>query len=125
MFNNDFNDLTKMMEMPEPSKGSNENIHRVRPDYIYGKDMHDHVTNSIYNDWCRWYFPQGIKEKIKDNELYLIWYNFKDASDPMDSSCSYHVWYIERAPKEIQEAIETNEKLTKIIIKYQNKYKTN
>ena len=120
MFNDDFNDMTKMMEIPEP--GRDNDIHRVHPDYIYGKDMHDYVTNSIYNDWCRWYFPNGIKYRIKDDQLYLVWYHYRDASDPQDSSCSYSVYYIERVPRHIQEMLETKLDYEKKLKNYQEKY---
>lgn len=120
MFTDDFTDMTKMMEIPESNR--DQDIHRVRPDYIYGKDMHDYVTNSIYNDWCRWYFPNGIKNRIKDNQLYLVWYNYRDASDPQDSSCSYSVYYIERAPKHIQEMLEMKLEYEKKLKNYQEKY---
>ena len=112
----------KMMEIPTKYMYDETDIHRRTPEYAYGKDMHDHVTNSIYNDWCRWYFPRGIKEKIEDDQLYLIWYDYRDASDPQDSSCSYKVYYIEKAPKEIQDMFETHKLYEKKLIKYQHKY---
>lgn len=120
MFTDDFTDMTKMMDIPESNR--DQDIHRVHPDYIYGKDMHDYVTNSIYNDWCRWYFPNGIKNRIKDDQLYLVWYHYSDASDPQDSSCSYSVYYIERAPKHIQEMLEMKLEYEKKLKNYQEKY---
>lgn len=116
------NDETKMMEIPTKWGWYDENIHKHTPDYIYGKDMHDYVTNSIYNDWCRWYFPEGIKNKIKDEQLYLVWYHYRDASDPQDSSCSYSVYYIEKVPKEIQDKLETMKSFEKELKNYQHKY---
>lgn len=112
----------KMMDPPTEWGYYSEDIHRGTAHYAYGKDMRDYVTNSIYDDWCRWYFPKGIKEKIEDNQLYLIWYHYHDASDPQDSSCSYHVYYIERVPKEIQEKFETHKKYEEELKKYQRKY---
>lgn len=112
----------KIMEIPDPEKRYDQNIHRVHPDYIYGKDMHDYVTNSIYDDWCRWYFPKGIKEKIEDNQLYLVWYHYRSASDPQDSSCSYSIYYIEKAPKEIQDMLEIKKDYEKKLKKYLEKY---
>ena len=108
----------KMMEIPNKCT----NIYRNTPSYIYGKDMHSYITNSIYNDWCKWYFPKGIQEKIKDDQLYLVWYNFHDSSDPMDSSCSYEVYYIEKTPKHIQNMLETKTIFEKELKKYQSKY---
>jgi len=117
------NEEIKMMEIPtEWGYYANRDISRNKPSYAYGKDMKDYVTNSIYNDWCRWYFPKGIKEKIEDDQLYLIWYHYRDASDPMDSSCSYSVYYIEKAPKDIQEKFETHKRYEEELKKYQRRY---
>lgn len=112
----------KMMNIPIKWGYDNEDITMRHPSYIYGKDMHDYVTNSIYNDWCRWYFPKGIKEKIEDDQLYLVWYHYRDASDPQDSSCQYSVYYIEKAPKNVQDALETKVRCENELNKYLRKY---
>jgi len=84
---------------------------------FYGRDLEDYVTNSIYNDWCRFIFRQkGVKEKIEKDKLYKVWFEYSDASDPMDSSCTYSIYYIEETPEEIQTALEmwkTNEQKVK------------
>lgn len=116
------NEETKMMDPPTKWGYDNEDISRNRPSYAYGKDMRDYVTNSVYNDWCRWHFPKGIKEKIEDNQLYLVWYHFHDASDPQDSSCSYTVYYIEKVPKDIQYKFETRKEYEEDLKKYLCKY---
>lgn len=113
---------TKMMEIPTEWGYYNEDITKHTPDILYGKNMRDYVTNSTYDDWCRWYFPDGIKDKIKDDQLYIVWYRYHDASDPQDSSCQYNVYYIELAPKEIQEAVEMIKKCENKIKKYQHRY---
>ena len=115
-------DDIKMMDIPTSWGYHSEDITRHRPQYVYGKDMHDYVTNSIYDDWCRWYFPKGIKEKIEDKQLYLVWYHYSDASDPQDSSCQYNVYYIEKAPKNIQEALEMKTRCENELKKYLSKY---
>ena len=84
---------------------------------FYGEDLEDYVTNSIYNDWCRFNFPsKRVKEKIEKDKLYKVWFDYHDASDPMDSSCTYSICYIEEAPEEIMKSLElwkTNEKIVK------------
>lgn len=112
----------KMMEIPLPKGLYEENIHKILPDYVWGKDMKDHITNSIYDDWCRWQFPNNIKEKIEDNKLYLVWYNYKESSDPKNLSCTYIVYYIEKVPQDIQSKIEKIEAYTKETRKYRYKY---
>ena len=72
----------------------------------YGRDMKTHVVNSTYGDEESWYFPHGVKKQLKDNTLYKIWYRYHDAADPMDSSCSYTVYYIEEINKEKDDLIE-------------------
>ena len=115
-------DEIKMMEIPISKGYFYEDITYDKPQYSYGKDMKDHITNSIFNDWCKWNFPEGIKEKLEDNQLYLIWYHFKDSSDPQNSSCQYNVYYIEKAPKNIQESLETKIRCEKEINKYLLRY---
>lgn len=79
----------------------------------YGRDMHTHVVNSTYGDEESWYFLKGVKSKIKDDTLYKIWYRYHDAADPMDSSCSYSVYYIEEINKERDGLIQYLEALLK------------
>jgi hypothetical protein len=111
----------KMMDIPVPS-GYNDDITKHTPEYVYGKNMKDHIVNSVFNEWCQWYFPNGMKEKIEDEQLYLVWYHFKDASDPQNLSCSYKVYYIEKVPKDIQEALELKQEYEEILKKYLGKY---
>ena len=88
------------MEKPEEKwlKGKSKKL-------FYGKDLEDYVTNSIFNDWCRFNFVQrGVKEKLEKNKLYKVWFEYYDASDPMDSSCKYVIHYIEEVPEEIEKA---------------------
>jgi hypothetical protein len=72
---------------------------------FYGKDLEDYVTNSVFNDWCRFNFVErGVKEKIEKDRMYKVWFEYYDASDPMDSSCKYVIYYIEEVPEEIEKA---------------------
>lgn len=116
------NDEIKMMEIPSKEGWYDEDITKHTPDYMFGKDMKDYVTNSIYDDWCRWYFPEGIKEKIEDDQLYLVWCHYRSASDPQDSSCSYKVYYIEKTPQYVKDMLYNYKTLEKELKKYQHKY---
>ena len=92
--------MGKLMERPEEKwlKGKSKKL-------FYGKDLEDYVTNSIYNDWCRFNFVQrGVKEKVEKGKLYKVWFEYYDASDPMDSSCKYVIHYIEEVPEDIEDA---------------------
>lgn len=53
-----------------------------------GRDM----ENDEYNSW---HFPKGVKEKIKPDGKYLIYYKWRDSADSFDSTTFYHVYYIE------------------------------
>lgn len=83
-----------------------------------GSFMHDRVTNSVYNDWCKFYFPNGVRKKIKDDEYYKVWYNYSEASDPMDSSCQYNIEYIEVCRQDIKEYLILKEKMDKAYVDY-------
>ena len=110
----------EMMKTPGDGDKHCNYINRIRPDYIYGKDMHDHVTNSVYDEWCRWNFPEGVAEMIEDDKLYLVWYELKESSDPKNSSMTYDVYYIEMTPSHIQEALEKWKELCKTIEEYRD-----
>lgn len=99
------------------NKPSDDELKYKTKKLFYGKDLEDYVTNSIYNDWCRFNYKQkGVKEKIEKDKLYKVWFEYHDASDPMDSSCTYFIHYIEEAPEEIQKSLDlwkTNEEIVK------------
>lgn len=96
----------EMMNIKSTDTCLKNRIERSAPEYLFGRQMRDYRTNSIFEDWCRWNFPNGTKSKIEDNQLYLVWYETRDASDPMNSSETNYVYYIEKAPKEIQATYE-------------------
>lgn len=92
--------MNKLMERPDEKwlMGKSKKL-------FYGKDLEDYVTNSVYDDWCRFNFVEsGVKEKIEKNKMYKVWFEYFDASEPMDSSCKYVIHYIEEVPNEIEEA---------------------
>lgn len=118
----DISGNTEMMPMPVADNPYGGNVHKNRPHYIYGREMKDHQYSN--RDWRRWIFPKGIKTKIDDNTLYLVWFTHSEAADPADSSEQFYVYYIEQAPREIQEAKEQIQKLTKQLNDYQSRYLT-
>ena len=104
--------MGKLMDRPN-EKWLNGKVKKL----FYGKDLEDYVTNSIYDDWCRFVFVEdGVKEKIEKDKMYKAWFEYFDASDPMDSSCKYVIHYIEEVPSDIVNAYDswkTNEKKVK------------
>ena len=61
-----------------------------------GWRMHTHDLRNVYHDIETWNYPnKQIEKKIEDNKQYKVWAEYHDASDPMDSSCSYTIIYIE------------------------------
>jgi hypothetical protein len=65
---------------------------------FYGWQMHTHDIGNVYHDMETWNYPnKRIERKIEDNKQYKVWADYNDAADPMDSSCSYSIIYIEEA----------------------------
>lgn len=108
-------DKNKLMEKPD---SEDFDFKYASKKIMKGSSMHDYVTNSIYDDWCRFHFPNGVKEKIKDDEYYKVWFHYHDAADPMDSSCSYHIVYIEVCRQDIKEYLILKEKMDKAYVDY-------
>ena len=94
-------------------------VYTHQPMYMYGKMMHDTIVNS-FSDIDKWFFPNGVKEKIEDDELYLVWYEWIDSADMRNESTKYYVKYIEIVPEYIKNSIWTKEFLEKEIDKYTN-----
>lgn len=84
---------------------------------FYGKELEDYVTNSIYDDWCRFVFVErGVKEKVEKDKMYKVWFEYYDAADPQDSSCKYVIHYIEEVPEDIVKSYDSwkaNEQIVK------------
>lgn len=94
------------------------------PAYIYGRDMQDRIVNSVFLDKETWAFPEGVKENIKDDELYLVWFVWQDSADMRNESVKNKVIYIEKVPDYIEQAIILKENLEKEIDKYSKRHKT-
>lgn len=109
-------EIKKLMNKP-----SDEELKYKTKKLFYGREMEDYITNSIYNDWCRFNFSQGgVKKQIKKDTLYKVWYSYHDASDPMDSSCTYFIYYIEEVPEDIAKSLilwkENEEKVKEYLL---------
>ena len=91
--------MTKLMEKPEDLMG-------ISRKFFYGKEMEDYITDETCHDWCRFKFPEGVKEKIEPDKLYKVCYKFYDAADPADFSCEYIIHYIEEVPQDILDIIQ-------------------
>lgn len=64
----------------------------------YGRDLH--TDEPRYGDPTYWIYPEGVEEKIEDDKYYKVWYTWKDASDPADSTTWNYVKYIKYIPTE-------------------------
>ncbi len=92
--------MVKLMNKP-----SDDELKYKSKKLFYGRDLEDYVTNSVFNDWCRFNFVErGVKEKIEKGRMYKAWFEYYDASDTMDSSCKYVIYYIEEVPEDIEKA---------------------
>ena len=108
-------DENKLMERPDDADCA---MKFCTKKIMKGSIMHDYVTNSVCNDWCRFYFPEGVKEKINDNEYYKVWFHYSDAADPMDYSCQYNIIYIEVCREDIKEYLLMKEEMESAYIDY-------
>jgi len=76
-----------------------------------------HTEEPRYSDPTYWIYPEGIEEKIKDDKLYKVWYSYKDAADPADSTTWNYVKYIENI---IPEKIKIYNRLLNILDIFRN-----
>lgn len=66
-----------------------------------------------YSDPTYWRYPNGVEEKIEDDKTYKVWFDYRDAADPCDSTTWYLVKYIEEVPDDKIALIKYLEKLLK------------
>jgi hypothetical protein len=71
------------------------------------------IKTSSYSCNTYWCYPNGIEEKIEDDKTYKVWFEYRDAADPFDSTTWYHVKYIEEVPDDKFSLIKYLEKLLK------------
>lgn len=90
-------------------KKANENVRKSPYTYaskvdelstgiFWGRDIHTYEPH--YGDPTYWHYEKGVEKQIKDDRQYKVWYTWRDAADPCDSTTSYTVWYIEEISPE-------------------------
>lgn len=82
---------TPLMENP-----SEYELKYLSTDISKGKFIKSHFPE--YSDPTYWCYPNGIEEKIEDDKIYKVWFEYRDAAAPCDSTTWYHVKYIEEVP---------------------------
>ncbi len=82
---------TQLMEKP-----SEYELKYVSTNIDKGKYIKTYTPS--HGDPTYWYYPNGVEEKIEDNKAYKVWYEYRDAADPYDSTTWYDVKYIEEVP---------------------------
>ena len=97
---------TPLMEKP-----SEYELKNVRTNIDKGKYIKTYTPS--YGDPTYWCYPNGVEEKIEDDKTYKVWFNYRDAADPCDSTTWYHVKYIEEVPDDKIALIKYLEKLLK------------
>lgn len=97
---------TTLMEKP-----SEYELKHVRTNIDKGKYIKTYTPS--YGDPTYWCYPNGVEEKIEDDKTYKVWFNYRDAADPCDSTTWYHVKYIEEVPDDKISLIKYLEKLLK------------
>lgn len=75
-------------------------LHATEPNYL---GDYKHVR----------FFDKTVESKIEDDKYYKCWYDYKDASDPADSSEYFYFAYVEEVPDEIVKIIESERVLYK------------
>ena len=70
-------------------------------EFLYGQEMHTHKVSSI--DFHVWKYCGCDESLVKDDTLYKVWLNTRDAADPADFSLSTRVFYFEEVPKDLVE----------------------
>lgn len=97
---------TPLMEKPPEYE-----LKYVRTNIDKGKYIKTYTPS--YEDPTYWCYPNGVEEKIEDDKTYKVWFNYRDAADPCDSTTWYHVKYIEEVPDDKITLIKYLEKLLK------------
>ena len=99
------NSIPHLMECPKELPSS----------YIraYGRDLH--TDEPKYSDPTYWIYPEGVEEKIEDDKYYKVWYTWKDASDPADSTTWNYVKYIQHIPIEKNNLKKELENILKLL----------
>lgn len=83
--------------MPIPTK--DEILKKANIKSLEDLDKTTRFGYQLENDEDTYYiFPKGVKEKIKRDGRYRIYYKWHDSADSSDSTTWYHIFYIEELP---------------------------
>ena len=104
-------DTLNLQNTPLMEKPSENELKYVRTNIDKGKYIKTYTPS--YGDPTYWCYPNGVEEKIEDDKTYKVWFNYRDAADPCDSTTWYHVKYIEEVPDDKIALIKYLEKLLK------------
>lgn len=75
---------------------------------LYKRFVESETFKEVYKDKS-----VGEQIKIEDDKTYKVWFEYRDAADPYDSTTWYHVKYIEEVPDDKIALIKYLEKLLK------------
>lgn len=85
-----------LQNTPLMKKPSEYELKYVSTNIDKGKYIKSHFPE--YGDPTYWCYPKGVEKKIEDDKTYKVWFEYRDAADPYDSTTWYHVKYIEEVP---------------------------
>ena len=95
---------TTLMDKP-----TSYQLRYLRTDISKGKFIKSSFPE--HSDPTYWYYPNGVDKKIEDDKTYKVWFEYRDAADPYDSTTWYHVKYIEEVPADKFELVKYLEEL--------------
>ena len=104
-------DTLNLQNIPLMEKPSERELLGVTIGFKKGKFIKSRFPE--YSDPTYWRYPNGVEEKIEDDKTYKVWFEYRDAADPYDSTTWYHVKYIEEVPDDKIALIKYLEKLLK------------
>ena len=104
-------DALNLHNTPLMEKPSERELLGVTFGFEKGKNIKTRFPK--YSDPTYWRYPNGVEEKIEDDKTYKVWFEYRDAADPYDSTTWYHVKYIEEVPDDKIALIKYLEKLLK------------
>lgn len=74
--------------MLDPHTGAISRLSELSQGKFYGHEMEN-------DKYTFWHFPKGVKEKIKKDSRYYVYYHWHDTADSSDPTTYYDVYYIE------------------------------
>ena len=100
-----------LQNIPLMEKPSEDELKYLRSSISKGEYIKRDIPK--YGDPTWLCYPEGVEEKIEDDKTYKVWFEYRDAADPCDSTTWYHVKYIEEVPDDKIALIKYLKKLLK------------